>query len=257
MKENRLKKALEEGRIPVGHMLWEFGVRGAARMVANSGADFCVVDMEHSGFGHETVCDLMQWFRGTDVTPFVRTPGPAYSFLARVMDAGSMGVMVPNVESAEAARKIVDAVKYAPLGKRGVGLGGAHTDYQKVDPLGYFKESNANTTVICQIESVHGVENAQDIAAVEGVDVLWVGHFDLTQSMGIPGEFQDPKFLDALKIVVEATRASGKAAGIQPASIPQAEQWLEIGYNVISWKTDSQLYQAALKSELEELRRKL
>jgi len=257
MKDNRLKKALAEGRIPVGHMLWEFGVRGVARMLENAGADFCIVDMEHTGFGHERVCDLMQWFRGTDVTPLVRTPGPDYPFLARVMDAGSLGVMVPNVESAEAARAIVEAVKYAPLGNRGVGLGGAHTDYQKVDPLEYFQRSNENTTVICQIESVHGVENVEDIAAVEGVDVLWVGHFDLTQSMGIPGEFQDDKFLQALKMVVEAAQRSGKAAGIQPASLAQAEQWLEIGYNVISWKSDAQLYQAALKTELAELRRKL
>lgn len=257
MKDNRLKKALDEGRIPVGHMLWEFGVRGAARMIESAGADFCIVDMEHSGFGHERICDLMQWFRGTDVTPFVRTPGPDYSFIARVMDAGALGVMIPNVESAEAAKRIVDAVKYAPLGKRGVGLGGAHTDYQKVDPQAYFERSNSNTTVICQIESAHGVENAQDIAAIEGVDILWVGHFDLTQSMGIPGEFQDAKFLQALEIVVEAAKRSGKAAGIQPASLAQAEQWLEIGYNVISWKTDSQLYQAALKAELAELRRKL
>ncbi len=257
MKENRLKRVLAEGRIPYGHMLWEFSTRGMARILDAADLDFVIVDMEHAANDLPQVADQMAWFRGVDIAPFVRIPQPYYHFIARTMDAGALGVMVPNVESAEQAKSIVDAVKYAPLGKRGVGLGGAHTDYKAPKPLDFFEYANRNTTVICQIESVSGVENAEDIAAVEGVDILWVGHFDLTQSMGIPGSFQDDRFLAALETVVEATKKHGKHAGMQPSGLPQAEQWREIGFNVISWKSDIVLYGGALRSELDALRKKL
>jgi 2-dehydro-3-deoxyglucarate aldolase/4-hydroxy-2-oxoheptanedioate aldolase len=191
------------------------------------------------------------------MAPFVRIPQPLYHFIARTMDAGALGVMVPNVESAAAAKQIVDAVKYAPLGARGVGLGGALSDYIQPNPAEFFKESNANTTVICQIESVAGVENAAEIAAVEGVDVLWVGHFDLTQSMGIPGEFDDPRFPEALKLVGEAADKHGKVAAIQPGEWGMAQQALDAGFKVISWKSDLTLYRAALQQEFAELRQKL
>lgn len=254
MKKNRMKEVLASGGIPVGHMIWEFGTRGVARMLENADLDFVVVDMEHTAIDPPQVADLMAWFRGTEIAPFVRIPQAEYHFIARTMDAGASGVMVPNVETEETARHVVDAVKYAPLGKRGVGLGGAHTDYQQPEPLDYFEEANENTTVICQIESTQGVENVEAIAALDGVDCVWVGHFDLTQSMGIPGQFQDPRFLDALAKVVEAARKHGKSAGIQPSNMAAAEQWIDLGFNVISWKADIALYGGALKREVGELR---
>ncbi len=257
MKDNRFKKVIAAGRVPVGHMIWEFTTRGIARIVDTADLDFCLIDMEHTGFGIETVADLVGWFRGTEIAPFVRVPSSDYHFIARVLDIGALGVMVPNVQSSEEARRIRDAVKYAPLGKRGVGIGGAQNDYVQPDPVSYFERSNANTTVICQIESVAGVENANDIAAVEGVDNLWVGHFDLTQSMGIPGQFGDERFLQALDIVVEAARKNGKTAGIQPGNMEQAEQWIARGFNVISWTSDYQVYRRALQNEVGALRAKL
>ena len=257
MKPNKLNQAIAEGRIPVGHMIWEFGTRGIARVLEHTNLDFVVVDMEHTGFGHETVADLMGWFRGTDIAPFVRIPQQLYHFIARTLDAGALGIMVANVQSAEEAREIVQAAKFAPLGNRGVGLGGAHTDYAKPDPVKYFEESNRNTTIICQIESGRGVENVDAIAATEGVDCVWVGHFDLSQSMGIPAQFQNPDFLAALGRVVKAAKDNDITAGIQPANLAQAEQWLEIGFNVMSWSTDLGVYAGAMEAELAELRSKL
>ena len=256
MKTNRFNEVRASGRIPVGHMIWEFGTRGIARILANADLDFVVVDMEHTAIDAAQIADLMAWFRGTDIAPFVRIPEPTYHFIARTMDAGALGVMIPNVESVEGAQAVVDAVKYAPMGKRGVGLGAAHTDYTKPDPQEFFERSNENTTIICQIESVAGVENAEAIAALDGVDCLWVGHFDLTQSMGIPGQFQDQRFLDALAAVVAAAKKHGKAAGIQPGAMPAAEQWIDIGFNVISWSNDLGVYAGALETQIGELRRR-
>jgi len=254
MKKNRLKEVLASGGIPVGHMIWEFGTRGIARMLANVDLDFVVVDMEHTAINPPQVADLMAWFQATEIAPFVRVPEAQYSYISRTMDAGALGVMVPNVETVEAAQQAVNAVKFAPLGKRGVGLGGAHTGYLGPDPLDYFEEANENTTVICQIESTTGVENVDAIAALDGVDCVWVGHFDLTQSMGIPGQFDDPRFLEALDRVVAAARKHGKSAGIQPSNLAAAERWIDIGFNVISWKTDIALYSGALRKEIGDLR---
>jgi len=256
MNKNRLHEALAEGRTALGHMISEFGTRGIAPMVEAAGVDFVVVDMEHTGFDTGRIADLMGWFRATAVTPFVRVPQCQYHFLARTMDAGALGVMVANVVSAAQAREIVGAVKYAPAGHRGIGLGGAHTGYVMPDPVAYFAEANRNTTVICQIESKEGLADVAGIAAVEGVDVLWVGHYDLTQSMGIPGQFQNAKFLDALGRVVRTTREHGKAAGIQPGSAEQARQWMEIGFNVVSWSNDIAVYRSALASAIAALRGK-
>jgi 2-dehydro-3-deoxyglucarate aldolase/4-hydroxy-2-oxoheptanedioate aldolase len=235
-------------------MIMEFATRGACKILDAAGVDFAVFDMEHSGIDLERVCDLIAWSNACSFTPFVRVPQGLYHFLARVMDAGAMGVMVANVETAEEARAIVDAAKYAPLGKRGVGLGTAHTGYVMPDPEQYFRDSNRTTVVICQIESETGVRNADAIAAVDGVDVLWVGHFDLTQSMGIPAQFHHERFLSALESVAAAARKHGRALGIQPGSYEQACEWMALGFNVISWQNDIAIYREALQSGVQRIR---
>jgi len=232
----------------------EFGTRGMAKILEAAGLDFVVIDMEHTGFDAESIADLMAWLKATDIAPFVRVPQGLYHFLARTMDAGALGVMVGNVETGEQAKSIVDAVKFAPLGKRGLGLGTAHNDYLQPDADAYFEFANRNTTVICQIESETGLRNLDAIAATPGVDILWVGHFDLTQSMGIPARFSDPRFISALRRVVAAANHHGKLAAIQPGSFQQAEDWFNLGFHFLSWKTDIAVYRDALRKEIEEMR---
>jgi 2-dehydro-3-deoxyglucarate aldolase/4-hydroxy-2-oxoheptanedioate aldolase len=257
MKDNRLKRVIAKGGIPVGHMIWEFGTRGIAKLLETADLDFVLIDMEHSEFDTDRVADLIAWFKATDIAPFVRIPSCLYHFMARVMDAGALGVMVPNLETPEQAHLAVNSVKYAPMGKRGVGLGSAHTDYKNPDPVSYFQRNNENTTIIAQVESPVGLSHLEEIAATPGIDVLWVGHFDLSQAMGIPAQFQHPKFLEALEKVVATARKYHKLAGIQPGSVEQADQWLKMGFNVISWKADSALYGGALRSEVAALRQRL
>lgn len=257
MKLNRFRQVCDQGKIPVGHMVMEFATRGIAKILEATGLDFVVIDMEHTGLGSERIADLMAWFKATSIAPFVRVPQGLYHFLARTMDAGALGVMVGNVETGEQARAIVQAVKYAPLGNRGVGLGTAHTDYVAPDPVAYFCESNQNTTVICQIESTKGIANLDAIAGTEGVDVLWVGHFDLTQSMGIPAQFHHPDFVAAVKRVIETAARHGKRAAIQPASAEQAAEWLDLGFNVISYGVDIAVYRDALRASIQALRERI
>ncbi len=254
MKPNRVRQLLAEGKTPIGHMIMEFSTRGIAKIVEAAGVDFVLIDGEHSGFDMGQIDDLLAWFKATPIAPFVRVPSSDYHFIARVMDAGALGVMVPNVKSAEQSKAIVNAMRYAPEGERGLGLGGSLNDFVRPNPKEYMREANRNNMVICQIESKEALANLDAIAATPGVDVLWVGHFDLTQSLGIVGEFHHDDFLNALKRVVEVTKQCGQAAGIQPGSLEQARSWMDIGCNMISYSADHGVYSAALHSAVEDLR---
>jgi 2-dehydro-3-deoxyglucarate aldolase/4-hydroxy-2-oxoheptanedioate aldolase len=237
-------------------MIMEFGTRGIAKLLESADLDFVVYDMEHSGIEIDRIFDLIAWAKAAPYSPFVRVPQGMYHFLARVMDAGAHGVMVGNVETPEQARDIVNAVKYAPLGKRGVALGTAHNDYVMPDAATYFREINEASVVICQIESEIGVRNAEAIAATRGVDCLWVGHFDLSQSMGIPAQFHHERFLQALRAVVAAGKKHGRLLGVQPGSSEQADEWMALGFDVISWQADIAVYRAALQTGVNRLRQR-
>ncbi len=254
MRQNRFKELVAAGRVPVGHMIMEFATRGIARLLEAAGVDFCLVDMEHSGFGVDVVADLIALFRGTAVTPFVRVPQPDYHFIARALDVGALGIMVPNVESGAVARDIVAAAKYSPIGKRGLALGAAHTDFELPDAAAYTTWANENTTILCQIESAQGVEHVEEIAATPGVDVLWVGHNDLSLSLGIPGQLEHRRFLSALERVVTAARQQGLAAGVQAGNVAQAREWLAMGFNVISFGADARVYMTALEQGVRAMR---
>jgi 2-dehydro-3-deoxyglucarate aldolase/4-hydroxy-2-oxoheptanedioate aldolase len=134
-------------------------------------------------------------------------------------------------------------------------MGNAHTDFKSVNPAEQMAYSNQNTTVICQIESVEGLENIEAIASTPGVDVLWVGHFDLTNSQGIPGEFHHPQFLEAMKLVVDTCRQHGLGAGIQPGNLAQAQEWMGMGFNVISYSGDFFVYAEAMKQGVAGVRK--
>jgi len=255
MKSNRFKQVLAAGGIPVGHMVLEFGTRGMPKILEAAGLDFVVVDMEHTGFTSADVADMMAWFKATPIAPFVRVPQVQYHFIARALDAGAFGIMAPNVQRATQARAIVDAARYTPLGNRGLTTGAAHTDFKSVQPREFMDQANQNTTVICQIESQGGLDDLDGIASTPGVDVLWVGHGDLSKSLSIPGQFHHPRFLDALKLVVGTARSHGLAAGIQPGSLAQAQEWMEIGFNVISYGGDLRVYLKALTEAVSAVRK--
>ena len=254
MKPNRFKQVMAEGKIPVGHMLLEFVTRGIPLMLEEAGADFVLIDMEHTGFSISDIANVMAWFKATTVAPFVRVPQLQYHFIARILDAGALGIMVPDIRTAAEARVVIDAAKYAPLGKRGVALRTANTDFKPVDPEEFIRYANENTTVICMIESPEGLDNLEEITAMPGVDVLWVGHFDLSQSLGIVGQFQHPKMIDAFRLIADTAKKHGKAAVMQPANLVQAQEWLDLGFNVMSCAADVTFYVDALKQYISDVR---
>lgn len=254
VKPNRFRQILAQGKVPVGHMLIEFASPGMARILDCAGVDFVVVDMEHSGFGFREVATLLALFKSTSITTFVRVPQIEYHFIARCLDAGAQGIMAPNVRNGAEARAIISAAKYAPLGERGVALGTANTDYRSVNAVEFLTEANRETVIICQIESQEGLDHLEEIATTPGVDILWVGHFDLSHSLGIAGQLDHPRLLEALQQVVAVARRHKLAAAIQPRTLAQARRWLELGFNVISFGADVAIYIDALADGVARVR---
>ena len=196
MRHNPVKEALLQGGISIGTMVFEFNTSGIAHLAAGAGAEFIIYDMEHTGWSIETIRSLMATSRAAEIVPMVRVPATEYQFFARTLDVGAMGLMVPMVSTPDQAQVIIDSAKYPPMGKRGAAFGVAHDDYGEGDILAKMSTANDNVLLITQIETVEGVENANAIAAMDGIDVLWIGHFDLTNSMGIPGQFDHPQYLE-------------------------------------------------------------
>ena len=181
MKPNRVRRLLAEGKAPIGHMLMEFATRGMAKITQRADLDFVLIDMEHSGFDFGQVNDLLSWYKATPVTPFVRVPSSDYDFIARVMDAGAKGVMVPNVKTPEQAKQVVDAVRYAPEGDRGLGLGLAHNDFVRPNPREYMAAANREPGLADLIPATGaallgaGAATGEDVLTIVGAVALALG----------------------------------------------------------------------------------
>jgi 2-dehydro-3-deoxyglucarate aldolase/4-hydroxy-2-oxoheptanedioate aldolase len=151
---------------------------------------------------------------------------------------GAEGLMAPMISTAAQAQAMVDSVKYFPLGKRGVGLQMAHDNYRSAPVINALANANGRTAVICLIETAEGAKNSDAIAAIEGVDCLWVGHFDLSVSLGIPGEFTHPKFLDAMTNIIGAAKKHGKSLGRLVSNTDQAIAFYKQGFDFICYSGD-------------------
>jgi 2-dehydro-3-deoxyglucarate aldolase/4-hydroxy-2-oxoheptanedioate aldolase len=250
---NPVKDKVARGEVPLGTMVFEFSSSGLARLAAWAGAEFVIFDQEHTGWGTDTIRGLIATARGSDIVPFVRVPAAQYHLLARPLDVGAMGVMVPMVESEEQARLMVWSTKYPPVGRRGVGI--LHKDELEEGPLsGTLERLNREIMLIAQIETASGLENAEAIAGVDGIDCLWIGHFDLTASLGIPGQFEHEAFQGAVDRLLEICRSHGKPLGILATSVEEARAWLERGFGIVAYGGDLWLYAESLKAGLDELR---
>ena len=254
VRPNAIKARTLAGDTVLGALVFEFFSPGMPQVLKAAGCEFALFDMEHTGLGFETLKMLFAACRGVGVSPMVRVPRNEYHFLARALDVGAHGVMVPMVESAAEAQRIVEATHYPPQGRRGAAFGIAQDDYGGGDVKAKVAGLNERTLVIAQIESERGLAEVEAIAATPGVDVLWLGHFDITNFLGIPGEFEHPTYLAAIKTIVATARRHGKGLGFMAADEVWARRYREFGFNMIAAGLDQALLQAAIRRTLAPLR---
>ncbi|MBI1779603.1 MAG: aldolase [Proteobacteria bacterium] len=254
MRDNPIKRRIAEGGRAYGTMAFEFFTPGLPQIIKATGAEFVIFDMEHSGVDIHTMKAQIAACRGIDLVPMVRVPATQYHFIARLLDAGAMGIMVPMVETVEQAELIVSSTRYPPAGRRGAAFGVAHDDYQGGSVVGKIAKANERTLVICLIETPKGVENVDRIAAVDGVDVCWLGHFDLTNFMGIPAEFEHPRYLDAVSRIVAACDKHGKTPGFLALDDTWARDYTARGFRLMGYGMDITLFQGALRQGIQTLK---
>ncbi len=254
MRDNPVKATLASGGRVCGAMVFEFFSPGLPQICVNAGAEFILYDMEHTGLSFETLKTQVALCRGLPLVPMVRVPRGEYHFIARALDVGVLGVMVPMVGTAAEAAQIVACTRYPPEGRRGAAFGFAHDDYEGGDVSARIAAIHARTQVIAQIETAEGLANVEAIAAVPGVDALWLGHFDLTNFMGIPGAFQHPDYLKAVKRIVAACDAHGKAAGFLATDDAWAREYRAHGFRLFAYGLDQAMLQNALRHGLDVLR---
>ena len=254
MRDNAVKTRLASGGCGFGAMIFEFFSPGLPQICRNAGAEFVLFDMEHTGLGFETLKVQFALCRGLGIVPMVRVPRGEYHFIARALDVGAMGVMVPMVNTAEEAAHIVACTRYPPQGRRGAAFGFAHDDYEGGDVVAKIAALHARTMVIPQIETVEGLANVEGIAAVPGVDALWLGHFDLTNFMGIPAQFKHPDFLAGVDRIVAACETRGKAAAFLATDDDWARDYAAKGFRLMAYGIDQMMLQRALGEGLEVMR---
>lgn len=247
MRDNHVKRTLRAGGVSMGVMCLEFATPGIGRLSAAAGAEFAVFDMEHTGWSLETIKTLVATSRGVDLAPIVRPPVTDYHHIAHLMDVGAMGLVIPLVNSAEQVKFAIECATYPPRGRRGCAFAMTHDDYRGGDLTAKMRQADDNLLVIAQIETAEGLANVDAIAAVEGVDGLWIGQFDLTTSLGIPGQFDHPKFVDATKRVVDACHKHNKAATLAVMDVDQLRAGPANGFRLLVYAADLWIYQQALR----------
>jgi 2-dehydro-3-deoxyglucarate aldolase/4-hydroxy-2-oxoheptanedioate aldolase len=251
---NTLRAMCDDRRLHVGHFVVEFATPGIGHILAGAGAEFCFLDMEHSGFSFETAKAALRFLQAAEVPAVVRVPSKAYDHVARALDAGAEGIMVPMVGTAEEAAALARHARYWPDGMRGCAFALAHDRYRPGPAAAKMAEANARTTVFALVETAEGARNAEAIAATPGIDCIWVGHFDLSASLGVPGDFACRTYRDALEGITTAARRHGKALGRLVGGMAEAEEAVRDGFTLICYGGDVWLLQAAIAEGVRGIR---
>lgn len=238
-----------------GTGVFEFDSPGIGQILKAAGAEYVFLDTEHSGFGIDTLKRVLRYMQAADMPAFVRPPSKDYHHIATALDAGAEGLILPMVSSAEEARHIVHCMKYPPEGGRGVALGIAHDRYQAGPAADMMAAANRRTVCVPLIETAEGIANVDAIAAVEGVDMLWIGHFDLSASLGIPGQFDHPDFSAAVDAVRQVAVARKMSLGRMVGSVEEGVTLNREGFDFICYGADFQLLRDAVRDGIEALRR--
>lgn len=256
MKHIAIKDMIRSRELKIGHYVGEFTTPGIGQILKAARCDFVLLDMEHSGFSFDTVKAMLCYMQAANLPTIVRVPSKEGHHISRACDVGAEGIMLPMLSSAEEAKHTLQWMKYFPEGRRGAALQIAHDRYQPGLVMEKLAAANRWTTLFAQIETVEGVENADAIAALDGVDCLWVGHLDLSCSLGIPGEFDHPKFTRSIERIVVACKRHNKSLGRLVPTVQEGVELFETGFDFICYSGDIWVLYSAVSKAVTELRRR-
>jgi len=219
-----------------------------------AGFDFLIIDLEHGPNTFESAQNLIRAALLYEMTPIIRVSENNESLILKALDIGAQGVQVPQINNKQDAIKVVTAAKFSPLGNRGVCRYVRAAGFSSKDKNLYFEESNQNTLVILQIEGKEGIENFDNILDVNGVDIIFIGPYDLSQSLGVPGQTNHPKVINAMKSVVDKAKRKNIVVGTFVETPEDLKMWKDLGVLYLSYKVDVGIFYDACRSTYNTLK---
>lgn len=248
-----IKAALKQGQVLIGSF-FRSPSPDLAEIFGEAGFDFIIIDQEHGPVGPELTSNLVRACDLVGMAAFVRIPDNLPWMFQHALDVGALGVMVPQIRSVADAERAVQASKFAPVGSRGVCRNVRAARFSARDRYVYLEGANRDTVVVIQIESKAGVEDAERILSVPGIDVVFLGPYDLSQSLGIPGQVDHPLVWSTMDRVVAACRRAGVAAGVYADTIESVRHYAGMGVQYIAVGVDTALIYSMTRKLVAELR---
>lgn len=254
MRINRTLEKLKAGKTVLGCAIQCYRSSEIPRVLAAAGFDYFFIDMEHGGFDLETAQDMISTAVAAGITPVVRVAELHYSLVARLLDLGAQGIILPRVEDPALLEEALSWMRYPPSGKRGFGVLAPVIDYEQHSMAAMMEHLNRNTLTVVQFETRLAMERADELLAVPGIDVAMVGPADLSVSLGVPGQFDDPGLLGTVEQFVAKCDARGVAPGIHCRNAALALPWLKRGMRLVGAGSEQGMLLERAKTCIADLR---
>ena len=243
---------------PTFGTFFELGGRGAMEALTRAGLDYVIIDTEHGCLSVETTADMIVAAENGGLAPYVRIGDISRPSVLRMLDVGARGLIVPNIRSADEVRQLVDHAKFPPLGNRGYcpnRCSGWGADDWAQDAFAYMEACNRRCKLIPQCETREALEQIEEIAAIPGVDGIFVGPCDLSIALGIPLQFDSPLLLDACERVLRACKQNGIEACIFAGNMADARKWAAKGFDSVTYGLDAAVLIGAFRELVEQFKR--
>jgi len=246
MKGRHLKERLKNGETVMG--TWSIiPSPSLVEAIGYSGIDFIVIDAEHGPVSMESAENLIRAAEVAGMSPVIRVPTNEAYLILRALDIGAYGIQVPHISTKREAELVVEYSKYYPLGKRGLSPFTRAAKYG-FDIDNHVAKSNNNTMTVINIEGIEGIKNLEDITSVPNLDVIFIGPYDLSQSLGKPGQVEDPEVISLIKSSVRIAKARGLVCGSFAKDIKYLEILVDCGIQYITYKIDSSVITSAYRN---------
>lgn len=255
-----MKNLLKEKMMKGEHVLGTFSELGsgfAIEALGYTGLDFIIIDAEHGPFAHETAMELVKASELSDITPLVRVPDASRSSVLKMLDIGAKGLIIPCINTLEEVQKLVEYAKYYPLGNRGFAptrvSGYGNKDFSK-NLDSYFNICNEQTLLLPQCETLGCLEKIEEIAALDGVDGIFVGPYDLSVALGKPAKFDDKEVIEAIARALAAVKKANKFAFIYAGNAEGAKKHFASGFDAVAYNMDTIVLIDAFKEAVKNIK---
>jgi 2-dehydro-3-deoxyglucarate aldolase/4-hydroxy-2-oxoheptanedioate aldolase len=233
MRINTTRERLAKGDTVYGCGLQVYRAPEIVRCFATAGFDYVFIDQEHGSFNLETVHDMITASKTCGITPIVRVGELQYTLCARLLDQGAQGIILPRVDEPRQLEEALSWFRFPPIGKRGFGINPTMVEYEMRSMPEIIAHQNRETLAVAQIETVRAVECCDELISLPGLDVIMIGPADLSIALGMPGQFEHPKFIETIERVIASCNRHGVVPGIQTRSIAMAKAWADRGMRFV------------------------